>query len=405
MMEFDITAGPRLMPLKVVLYGPEGIGKSTFASKFPNPLFIDTEDSTVNMDVRRFSKPTDWQDLFHMIDYVREHKDICSTLVIDTADWAERLCEKAVCIAGHKASIEDFGYGKGYTMAAEEFGKMLDALSDLATKAQVNVVLTAHSIIRKFERPDEMGAYDRYELKLGNKAGSKCSALAKEWCDLLLFANYKEVVTEVNGKKKAQGGRRVMYTSHHPCWDAKNRLGLTDELPFDIDSISNFIVDFHSMETLDMKPEVEASKKASAERAGREAEAAKQELLKNSTPVSNKKALEIEQTVFDKSPKKAVESLSSEDATKTSKGDKKDAQTRAVSLQEKVLSNAEKAGVTALELASWAVSSGCLAKDEKAFPKTGGVMPVEKWPDGFIKDVIIPNWGEVVKAAKIKVPF
>ena len=110
MMEFDITAGPRLMPLKVVLYGPEGIGKSTFASKFPNPLFIDTEDSTVNMDVRRFSKPTDWQDLFHMIDYVREHKDICSTLVIDTADWAERLCEKAVCIAGHKASIEDFGY-------------------------------------------------------------------------------------------------------------------------------------------------------------------------------------------------------------------------------------------------------------------------------------------------------
>ena len=115
--------------------------------------------------------------------------------------------------------------------------------------------------------------------------------------------------------------------------------------------------------------------------------------------------MEIEQVAFDKSPESAQESVSNAGATKTSQSDKKAAQTRAVSLQEKVLSNAEKAGVTALVLASWAVSSGCLAKDEKAFPKTGGVMPVEKWPDGFIKDVIIPNWGEVVKAAKMEAPF
>ena len=112
-MEFDIQAGRRCLPLKVVLYGPEGIGKSTFASQFPNPLFIDTEDSTNMMDVRRFKKPQDWTELFYMIDYVKAHPDVCATLVIDTADWAERLCEKNVCAAGHKASIEGVVYGKG----------------------------------------------------------------------------------------------------------------------------------------------------------------------------------------------------------------------------------------------------------------------------------------------------
>ena len=104
-------------------------------------------------------------------------------------------------------------------------------------------MVTAHCIIRKFEKPDEMGAYDRYELKLGNKAGNHCAALLKEWADCVLFANYKEIVTEVNGKNKVQGGRRVMYTTHAPTWDAKNRFGLKDELPFEYEQIAAFIPD------------------------------------------------------------------------------------------------------------------------------------------------------------------
>lgn len=46
----NITKGKIPSPLKVVLYGVEGIGKSTFASQFPAPLFIDTEGSTKNLD-------------------------------------------------------------------------------------------------------------------------------------------------------------------------------------------------------------------------------------------------------------------------------------------------------------------------------------------------------------------
>ena len=236
-----IISGKIIKPQKVVIYGPEGIGKSTFAAQFPKPLFIDTEGSTSHLEVDRLPRPTSWQMLKQYIKDLKGDTMGYHTLVIDTADWAERLCEEAICQSNGKVGIEDFGYGKGYTYVKEEFGRLLDSLSDLID-AGMNVVLTAHSIIRKFELPEETGSYDRYELKLGQKAGNQCAALAKEWADMVLFVNYKEIViTTKDNKKKVSGGKRVMYTAHNPCWDAKNRHGLAEELPFDYQEIANCI--------------------------------------------------------------------------------------------------------------------------------------------------------------------
>lgn len=236
-----IISGKIIKPQKVVIYGPEGIGKSTFAAQFPKPLFIDTEGSTSHLEVDRLPRPTSWQMLKQYIKDLKGDTMGYHTLVIDTADWAERLCEEAICQSNGKVGIEDFGYGKGYTYVKEEFGRLLDSLSDLID-AGMNVVLTAHSIIRKFELPEETGAYDRYELKLGQKAGNQCAALAKEWADMVLFVNYKEIViTTKDNKKKVSGGKRIMYTAHNPCWDAKNRHGLAEELPFDYQEITNCI--------------------------------------------------------------------------------------------------------------------------------------------------------------------
>lgn len=226
---------------KVVVYGPEGIGKSTFASQFPDPVFIDTEGSTKDMDVARYPKATSWQMLLEQLTYTKNNPTVCKTLVIDTIDWAEQMCIEAVCAKHHKSGIEEFGYGNGYVYVKEEFGRFLNQLSEVI-EAGVNVVLTAHAQIRKFEQPDEMGAYDRYELKLGKKTASQTSPLVKEWADMLLFANYKtySVSVDEKGKKnKAQGGKRVMYTQHHPCWDAKNRYGLAEELPFEYGAVAH----------------------------------------------------------------------------------------------------------------------------------------------------------------------
>lgn len=235
----NITRGKIQSAKKVVIYGAEGIGKSTFAAQFPEPLFIDTEGSTKELDVARFDKPTSWTMLLSQIDHVITNRP-CKTLVIDTIDWAEAQCLESVCAAHGKKGIEDFGYGNGYVYEKEEFGRFLNKLNDVVN-AGINVVLTAHAIIRKFEQPDEMGSYDRWELKLGKKTTNLISPLVKEWSDMLLFANYKtlSVATDKDGKKhKAQGGKRVMYTSHHPCWDAKNRYGLPEELPFEYAQIA-----------------------------------------------------------------------------------------------------------------------------------------------------------------------
>ena len=221
---------------KIVIYGPEGIGKSTFASKFPDPLFSDTEGSTKKLNVNRLENPSSWQMLLKQAEYVKLNRP-CKTYVIDTADWAEKLCSQAVCSRADKSGIEDFGYGKGYVYLKEEFGKLLNLLEDIV-ETGIHVVFTAHSILKKFEQPDEMGAYDRYELKLTKYV----APLVKEWADTILFANYKTyVISDENGKKKASGGNRVMYTSHHPCWDAKNRDNLPEELPFDFEQIKHIL--------------------------------------------------------------------------------------------------------------------------------------------------------------------
>ena len=215
-----ITEGTVNRALKVVIYGSEGIGKTTIASKFPNPLFIDTEGGTSQLNVRRIDRPKTWEELCDIIKEVAANPDVCKTLVLDTADWAERLAVDKVCRDYNITSIESANYGKGYVYLAEEFDKFLKKCDSLID-AGINV---------------EQGAFDRWELKLSKQT----APLLKEWPDALLFLNFKTFVVTTDGNThKAQGGKRVIYTSHHPCWDAKNRHGLPDEMELDFKNLEH----------------------------------------------------------------------------------------------------------------------------------------------------------------------
>lgn len=242
-MEFEVISGKLEGAKKVVVYGPEGIGKSSLAANFPKPIFIDPEGSTTELIVDRLPKPKSWTMILEQIDWAQRQflAGRFLTLVIDTVDWAEMQCVDHVCSTHGKKGVEDFGYGNGYIYAKEEFGRFLNKLSEVVDTG-MHVVLLAHSQIRKFEQPDEMGSYDRYELKLGKKTSSHTAPLVKEWADMVLFLNYKtySVAADKEGKKhKAQGGTRMMFTTHHPAWDAKNRQGLPDELPLDYAHIAH----------------------------------------------------------------------------------------------------------------------------------------------------------------------
>lgn len=250
-MGIPITKGKVKTAKKVVIYGPEGIGKSTLASQFPEPVFVDTEGSTKELDVARYPVPKTWNDVVTDVnDFVESMPG--KTLIIDTADWAEQLCISHTCANLGVKGIEDVGYGKGYVYVSEAFADFLNKCNVLIDQG-VNIVFTAHAQMRKFEQPDEMGAYDRWEMKLSKKV----APLLKEWADIVLFCNYKtDVITDQNTKsKKATGGRRVMYASHHPCWDAKNRYDLPDMMPMEFSQIKHL---FEGIEQKAKEPDYRA---------------------------------------------------------------------------------------------------------------------------------------------------
>ena len=231
MAKFTITKGKIKSAIRLCAYGAEGIGKSTFASKFPEPLFIDIEGGTKQLDVSRFPSPDNWKTLLDEIDAVIEEPEICRTLVIDTIDRAEALLIGALLSESNTDSIEKYGggYGKGYTALQERFSKDFLMRLDKVIAKGVNVVLLAHAQMRKLESPDEP-PYDRWELKVSKKV----APIVKEWADILLFMNYEITVVEENGRNKAKGSaKRVMHANHTPTYDAKNRYDLKDTMPLD----------------------------------------------------------------------------------------------------------------------------------------------------------------------------
>ena len=229
-----IRRGKITRPQKAVVYGPEGVGKSTLAGRLPEPVFLDTEGGTHHLDVVRLDSTSTWEEIMAAIAQLASTQHGFRTLVIDTADWLEKRLIEHLCRKANKESIEDFGYGKGWVILAEEFARFLSSLDALLARG-MHVVFLAHATVRKFEAPDQAGSYDRFELKLSKQV----APLLKEWADLVLFGNYVTKVAEKdNGKLRGVGGKeRVLFATHTAAYDAKNRHGLADKLPFSVEAL------------------------------------------------------------------------------------------------------------------------------------------------------------------------
>ena len=233
-MGLKIERGRKHTPARVVIYGPEGIGKSTLAAEFPLPVVLDTEDGTHHLDVARVQIGS-WDELKNAIAEIGSRAGEFRTVVIDSADWSERLLVEHVCQEQRKKSIEDFGYGKGWTHVAEGFGRLLTSC-DALVAVGMHVVFVAHSAVKRVSPPDLSDGYDRYELKLSKQ----CAPLLKEWADALLFATFRTTTVEgSDGRTKAIGGKkRVVHTERAAAWDAKNRYGLPEEIPMSIEALA-----------------------------------------------------------------------------------------------------------------------------------------------------------------------
>lgn len=229
-----IRRGPAAEPPRILIYGVQGVGKSTFCNGAPNPIFICTEDGLGNIDAASFPLCRTFQDvLTHLNTLLTEEHDF-QTVVIDSLDWLEPMLWKAVAQQEGKASIEDFGYGKGYVIALDAWAYFIELLERLRREKGMIVILTAHADVKRFEDPDK-GTYNRYNIKLHTRAGEKMM----EAVDCVFFANYQVVIkTEDVGfnqkKNRAMGnGQRLVMTQERPAYVAKNRYNLPDSIPLD----------------------------------------------------------------------------------------------------------------------------------------------------------------------------
>ena len=225
-----ITTGKAQQPPRIMIYGSEGVGKSTFAASAPKPVFVQTEDGLSEIDCAKFPLCTSFAEVVEQLKAIRDGEHEFQTLCVDSLDWLERLIWDRVCADYGVKSIEkaDGGYGKGYTYALTYWREIVNLLNEIRAKKRMAVILVAHAKVERFEDP-EHPAYDRYQPRLHKSANS----LVCEWADAVLFASRRMRVDSTTGKAApvgADGGERILRTNGSPACNAKNRYSLPSEM-------------------------------------------------------------------------------------------------------------------------------------------------------------------------------
>ena len=241
-MAFDLKSirkNTSIAAPRVMVYGVEGIGKSTFASGAKNPVFILTEDGLGSLAVDHFPVAKTAADVLDAIATLIKDDHDFNTVVLDSVDWLDNLIWTDV-EATHDA--KDLAYGKGAMIVAERCRDVLAGLNHLRNEKSMCVILIAHTQIKRFDSP-EVEPYDRYQPKLQERS----SALIREWCDAVLFANYKTIVKKDDlgfNKTNNRGvttGERLLFTSEKPAYMAKNRYSLPESLPMSWEAFTQAI--------------------------------------------------------------------------------------------------------------------------------------------------------------------
>ena len=222
-----VTRGRVKRPLKLVAYGPEGVGKSTFASQAPDPVFLCAEDGTSQLDVARFPEPKTWAELAEAMTELKHGEHPFKTLVVDSLDWLQPMLVKHVCDTDKIKESAYHDFGRGEKFAVRHWKILQESFDELRATRGMHVICLAHCQARTFKNP-EGEDFDRYQLALPPSA----EALWKQWPDTLLFLSWEMLTQKLGERAKGVQGERMIYTERTAAWDAKNRYGLPPSLPF-----------------------------------------------------------------------------------------------------------------------------------------------------------------------------
>lgn len=233
----SIKTGYREKPIRLVLYGVDGIGKTTFGASAPDPIFLCAEDGQGLMNISRFPIES-WDDVLDSISTLLDGGHNYQTVVVDSLDWIESLCAAALCNERGMEGIASFGYGAGYKFLRERFQTFIRGLELLLEVRNMHIILLGHAHIKRFDDP-EREPYERYQLKLDESNAAK----VREWSDILAFANYDTLFKQVGenesgdkAKRAISYGKRYMHLERSAAFDAKNRYSLPTRILLNKDS-------------------------------------------------------------------------------------------------------------------------------------------------------------------------
>ncbi len=226
----SLQTGVKLVPRRTLIYGQHGVGKTTWASRWPAPVLLPTEDGYHHVDVASGKKLESATELWQAIKDVSE--SAFKTVIVDSIDWTEMLIQSHLDDSGF-----DQSWGKGQLEVAKRMRKILTALDECRDKGK-HVVLVGHAEAKPVERPDGL-SYQTYAVKLGKH----CCRVVSEWCDEMLFCQRDYLVRQQDNGKHGVGvdkGTRSIYTTGTPSFEAKNRIpGLPEK--FDLNDIDGYL--------------------------------------------------------------------------------------------------------------------------------------------------------------------
>lgn len=234
MSVMTMIAKPEDRAVIVTLCGDSGMGKTTLAATFPNPIVIRAEDGlqAIPADKRPDAFPLIhkeedlWQQLAALVTEQHDYK----TVIIDSVTALERLFVQHVIDSDSKKprSINQAlgGYGAGLSAVAAMHQRVRKACGILNERKGMHVVFVAHADTETIELPDQ-DAYTRYNLRLGKKS----VAPYVDDSDVVGFLKLETFTTGDGERKKAiSDGTRILITYATAANVSKNRYGITEEL-------------------------------------------------------------------------------------------------------------------------------------------------------------------------------
>lgn len=218
-----IHNGEQVYPPRIFVYGEGGIGKTTFASQAPNPIFIPTEDGLRQIKVDSFPLATNYQQVISSLENLWTEKHDYKTVVIDSADCLEQLIIKQVIDehGGRDIATVGGGYGRGYNFVKDRWDEIRFALQKLNTERNMAVIILAHSQTKVLKDP-EKGEISQYYPAILDKS----KKLLYHWVDAVLFATFQRGVFEGSSP-------RILRTNSSFFCEAKNRYNLDECIPLD----------------------------------------------------------------------------------------------------------------------------------------------------------------------------